>query len=380
MKVQHQQIMIEIKKIKKVDVPGLLHDREFWTQSFLAISKHRLSAHYKNPHLQDDDIVLLLAYLNNELVGYMGLFVDKVNIGQRQMKIGWLSTWWVHPKTKGTGIGRAILNTMYEANDGFIGISQFTPSAKRVYDSSGYFTTLKNNHGLKAVLRSNLTFVLPALFPKLKKMSGLFNAVDRLANVFINLRLELQRKMMASRLKKNLVIEYQSAIDSEVRELIDRTGKNDLSDKSDEFFEWLKAYNWVQAAPLLDFTKKERYEFSIYDKDFGFSYLKIIQDGKCVGFLVLQRRNYVLKVLFTYFDAVDGHDALISDVIKLHAISQDVREIICYDERICAEFKKSYVFLYTTKKVKHSIISKAFGTSGFESTRMNFGDGDCSFA
>lgn len=64
--------MIEIKKINKKDIPELLSDNQFWNHSFLPISKHRLYAHHKNPNLEDNDIVLILSYLNNELVGYMG--------------------------------------------------------------------------------------------------------------------------------------------------------------------------------------------------------------------------------------------------------------------------------------------------------------------
>ena len=54
--------MIEIKKIYKKDIPELLSNSQFWHHSFLSISKHRLYAHYKNPQLEDNDIVLLLSF------------------------------------------------------------------------------------------------------------------------------------------------------------------------------------------------------------------------------------------------------------------------------------------------------------------------------
>lgn len=370
--------MIEIKKIFKKNIPELLSNNQFWNNSFLAISKHRLYAHYKNPHLEDDDIVLLLSYLNNELVGYMGLFVDKINIDNRIEKIGWLSTWWVHPKTKGTGIGREILNTMYSENNGQIGISQFTPSAKRVYDKSGYFTTLKENQGIKAVLRSNLTFVIPTLFPKTKKLSNFFNFIDNFFNFFINLKLNVQ-KIFISKKVKNLSVEYLNIIDNETLNIINQFNKLDISIKGKDFFEWLKAYNWVQKAPLLNLTNKKKYEFSIYDNEFEYSLIKIIKKEICIGFIVLQKRNYVTKVLFTYYDnSKYGND--ISNIIKLQTITQNTREIICYDETICMNLKKSNLFLYKTKKIKQSIISKAFNKTDFNNIRINFGDGDCSFA
>lgn len=370
--------MTIIKKVYKKDVPILLADAEFWTHSFLAITKHRLYAHYKNPLLEDDDIVLLLSYLNNELVGYMGLFIDKINIENKLEKIGWLSTWWVHPKTKGTGIGREILNTMYAANNGKIGISQFTPSAKRVYDKSGYFTTLKESVGTKAVLRSNLRFVIPALFPKIKKLSILFEKIDSFLNFFVNIKLGLQKKALTNSLK-NITLEYVNFIDDDALNIIHKYNKNNLSYKGKAFFEWLTTYHWVQKAPLLQFTNKHLYEFSSYDTAFEFSLIKVLKQGTCIAFIVLQKRNFVTKVLFTYFDQTQFTKD-IANIIKLQAASQNTREIICYDTDICNEFKKSYLFLYKTKKVKHSIISKSFNQINFDSVQMHFGDGDCSFA
>lgn len=369
--------MIEIKKIYRKDIPDLLSDKQFWNHSFLAISRHRLYAHYKNPNIEDDDIVLLLSYLDNELVGYMGVFTDKINIDNREEKIGWLSTWWVHPKTKGTGIGREILNTMYAENNGKIGISQFTPSAKRVYDKSGYFNTLKVNPGMKAVLRSNLTFVIPTLFPKTKSLSAFFNQIDAFLNFFINIKLHFQKAAVAEKLV-GVSLEYLNIIDDETLELINRFNKKDISPKGKDFFEWLKAYNWVQKAPLLDLTNKNKYEFSIYDKEFEFSFIKVIRKNVCIGFVVLQKRNYVTKVLFTYYDTENADD--ISNVIKLQAATQNTREIICYDEPICKAFRKSHLFLYKTQKNKESIISKQFNKTDFSDVRVNFGDGDCSFA
>ena len=307
----------------------------------------------------------------------MGVLIDKINIDNNIKKIGWLSSWWVHPKTKGLGVGREILNTMYAENNGQIGISQFTPSAKRVYDKSGYFTTLKENNGIKAVLRSNVTFVLPTLFPKTKKLESFFNKVDHFLNFFINIKLSIQ-KITLSKKMKVISLEYLNIIDSESLDIINQFNKKDISLKDKQFFEWLKAYNWVQKSPLLNFTNKNKYAFSIYDNEFEFSFIKIKVKDKCIGFIVLQKRNYVSKVLFTYFDITNT--AHISNVIKLQAITQNTREIICYDEAICNNLKNSKLFLYKTKKVKQSIISKVYNKTDYNTIRMNFGDGDCSFA
>jgi len=73
-----------IKKILKKNIPELLNDNKFWSNSFLSITKHRLYSHYLNPYLDDNDVVLLLALKNGEIVGYMGVFVDYINIEKKE--------------------------------------------------------------------------------------------------------------------------------------------------------------------------------------------------------------------------------------------------------------------------------------------------------
>ncbi len=362
----------------KRDIPALFADIEVWKHSFMAISKHRLQAHYMNPTAADDDVVLLLAYIDNELVGYMGVYVDEIILNGLKSKIGWLSTWWVHPKTKGSGIGREILNTMYGVNNGKIGISQFTPSAKRVYDKSGYFYTLKENNGVKAVLKSHLAYLMPQKYPSIRFLMPIFESIDFLINIPIAAKLFFCKKSISGKLN-GVIIEYLNIIDQDTRNLIEKYSQGHISPKSNAFFEWLKAYTWVQDAPLLNFTENGKYEFSIYDKSFDIYLVKIIKNEEVVGFLVLQKRDKTIKVLFAYYD-MDKDAKLVSDIIKLHCINLKAKEIICYDAGVNEQLKHSAVFIYTRKKLKQSIISKVFGKDNFDDVTMNFGDGDCSFA
>lgn len=369
--------MTEIKKIRKSDIPELLNDNSFWNNSFLAISRHRLYSHFQNPTAADDDIILLLAFTDKELVGYMGAYIDHIYIGNELQKIAWLSTWWVDPKTKGSGVGRLILDTMYKVQNGKIGISQFTASAKRVYDKSAYFNRLKLNHGIKAVLRSNLSFVLPALYPKLSGLQSLWKLIDSVANFFINIKISLQRIILNQKLQ-GLHLEYLAFPDSDSEAIIRNFSSHHIARKSTEFFKWLKASNWVLEAPLEKFVQKQRYEFSMYDRIFDIYYIKVTFDGRPRGFIALQRRGFVCKVLYAYYEP--QYVGVIANIIKLQCATQDVREIITYDAGLVAEFRKSAFFLYQTKKTKESIISKQFGDVSFEDRYMNFGDGDCSFA
>lgn len=366
-----------IKKILKKDIPELLNDTSFWRHSFLAVTKHRLYAHYKNPNSEDNDVVLLLAYLDDELVGYMGIFIDIITINNKAEKIGWLSTWWVHPKTKGKGIGRNILHTMYDSMDGRIGVSQFTPSAKRVYMKSGYFNPLKTNNGYKFVFRSNSDVVLPLMNKKFAAITPLLSFTDSCINVLANTKLAIHNYAIKSKLK-NTSIEYVNYIDEGLKQFIKLHSKTHLSQKSAAFFEWLKAYHWVQEAPLKSLTTFKDYEFSMNAENFNIYFIKITHKNKLIGFIVLQRKNTLAKVLFAYYK--NGLEQIVARVITLHVIKLNIKELVCYDASINTKIIASSSYLYKRKKVKEAIISKVFKEADYSKYHYNFGDGDCCFA
>ena len=82
------------------------------------------------------------------------------------------------------------------------------------------------------------------------------------------------------------------------------------------------------------------------------------------------------KVLFAYYF---NPSRTLADIVLLHALKLGVSQIISYDDAIVAGLRK-HTALYKSKKVKESIISKAFDKEDFSDVKMNFGDGDCSFA
>jgi len=370
--------VIEIKTVLKKDIPHLLNTEAIWNMEFLVSSKHRLIAHYHNPNLEDEDIVLQLGYLNNELLGYIGVFTDYINCKDASEKVGWLSTWWVHPKSKGSGLGRALLDKMYQDFEGKIGISQFTPSAKRVYDKSGYFNDFKLSEGFKFAIRSNLKNVLPLINPRLKKYN--FNGLDYIINIWFNFYHTFSKKNLRKKIPKDISVEYLSEIDSETSSFIKKNQENDIFRKSSDFFNWIKKYPWILPAPLHQFSKKEQYEFSMFSEEkFDYSFLKITQNNKIIGFTVLQQRDYSGKVLFSYFDKKNSK--VISDIILLHFLNTKVRDFICYERLICDYLKtKKFLFIYKNRKVKHAIISKSFDLTEIEHLRFQYGDGDCAFA
>ena len=122
-----------------------------------------------------------------------------------------------------------------------------------------------------------------------------------------------------------------------------------------------------------------KYEFSMGVQKFNLYFVKVLQNGKIIGFFILQRKNHLLKLLFTYY--VLGNEKTIARVVLSHAYQLKIREFVSYDKKINTHISRSFFsYIYKRNKVKESIISKVFNSDSYEAYQLNFGDGDCCFA
>ncbi len=70
--------MMEIKAFTVADLKTALVSEDFWLTETLPITKHRALSYSRNPRAEEDDLVLLVAYQDNRVIGYLGILPDKI--------------------------------------------------------------------------------------------------------------------------------------------------------------------------------------------------------------------------------------------------------------------------------------------------------------
>lgn len=70
--------MIEIKLLNKAALRSYIDSETFQNAPVIAISKHRAASQISNPEATEDDILLLMAFENDNMVGYLGVLPDKI--------------------------------------------------------------------------------------------------------------------------------------------------------------------------------------------------------------------------------------------------------------------------------------------------------------
>lgn len=369
--------MIEIKLLTANGLRSFINSDEFTNMEHIPISTHRALSHIANPRLIQDDIVLLLAYKDDILAGYLGALPDKIFIGNEKIHIAWLSCLWVNSNMRRMGIAVKLLSKANELWDSNLLITNFTPQAKGSYDKLNVFTELKTYKGIRGYLRMNLHQLLPNKNPKYNSYKFILMCFDIFANIFIGLKITIIRSNYKPKqiLKKEIV-----SIDKELAEFINENNKNELTRRDGVDIDWIIKYPWLKETKVKD-AEALKYEFSSVAKNFDLKNYKIFdRNNNLIGYIMMHMRDRQLQIPYVYLN--ENNIKEIVNVIYTEMINRKLRTLTVHHPVLVNYISnnRSPFFLrrginrtyLITEKLKNKL-------SDIDSLLMQDGDGDSAF-
>jgi hypothetical protein len=360
-----------IKEITAGELKDFIHSTEYKKLTVVPITRHRALSHINNPRVSPADVVLLLAYVDDKLAGYIGILADKLIT--KDTRTGWISCFWVDDSTKGKGVAKVLLNKAFELWNNNLMVTQ-VPEARGTYIRSGLFMDPFTCKGIRGYLRFNLNELLPARNKKFKKFRGVLKATDRLLNVFNDLRIKLISEPQEGR------FEYVNEIDAETDKFIKRFHGKNLTKREESELNWIIRFPWVLSAPVSDLTSK-RYIFSSLDKQHSLMNIKIYdQTDNVKAFLMISVKGKNMKIPYCYFEPSDVGEVM--KLIYLHMLKMNLNMLTTFNP-LLREYMLSHKtpFIYKKEIIQEYFISKIFETSLGSLSEHSFqdGDGDCAF-
>lgn len=361
--------MITITLLNRSSLRQFIASSEYHTLPFVPITPHRALSHIANPAADEEDILLLLAYEEKTLVGYLGVLAGRIQQGEDLKKCGWLSCMWIHPEQRGKQIAQKLLEACFEVWDKAILVTEFTIPAARLYEKTGAFNDLQIRKGIRLYVRSDLHKLLPPHKKIFATVKPLLRFADLLINGVADIRFLFRKK------KPTHGLEYANSIDEEINSFIAGKQSAQLFKRNTDELNWIIKNPWILSAPEKDEIAK-RYSFSAVDRSFVFYAVKVRNaEGRLAAFMLFSKRNNVLKLPYVYFDM---NVADIVQIIMYHIISLRINTFSCFHPEISAYLQKHRTpALYKKEINRHYIISKVFTIP--PSFDIQDGDADCSF-
>lgn len=360
--------MIEIRLLDKKGLAEYLYSDAYIQSPVVPITRHRALSQIRNPRAEADDVLLLLAYEGDTLVGYLGVLPDRMN---GDLKCGWMSCLWIAPEHRGKQIAQRLLEQCFEAWGQKLLATEFTAPAKKLYDKTGRFRDLQIKRGIRLYLRSDLHTLLTPRKAWFSKIAFLFKAFDAMANLVLDVRFLFWRPGLGE-----LKLEYVREVDEETAHFIEGSRGAHGFQKSAAELNWMMQHPWVLSAPEKDDFGK-RYHFSSTDQSFDFYGVKVKnRAGRLVAFLIFSKRNRFLKLPFCYLNKeVDA----VLQVIDFHLHRWRVNTFTVFHPALVERLRQRRSGLFLKRGVqRHYLISKIFESEGSE-FEIQDGDGDCGF-
>lgn len=359
---------MEIRRLNKKALREFIDSEEFKSMPLIPITKYRALSHLTNPRAADDDVLLLMAFEDNKMAGYLGVLADFLYDGDKFYKVGWLSASGVDPNQRRKGIAGKLLHAALDAWNNQILVADWVPSSFGVYEKSGAFTTLASRTGVQANIRFNLRENFPA--KTLPRRIGLA-AADKFLNSFNSVRLLFALK------NNNPLYEKVDGIDDESVQFMSRWKSSELFRRSEKEYAWILKYPWVLQKSSEYPKRDERFIFSSVCNEFRHEVIKIRNNrSEMIAFLMLTVRNKSLQIPYVYFQSEQVE--AVAGFIYRYMYEKGIKEMVSYDSRLSEYILTNKTpFISRQKTAIPYIITKSLAEKLKESGKtIQDGDGE----
>ena len=356
--------MIHLKTFNKKQLEAFVSSGDYKKYDFLPITQHRAVSHIRNPKANEDQALLILAFDDDQLAGYLGCFPDHFVTDEKTFSYAWLSTLFISNKFRGKRIAQSLLNRAFEEYHGNIAITEFTKEAEGLYNKMGVFQYIQPKPGKRYYFRTDLSHIIPSKKPRTKSLQPVFRLADALINTLISVKNSFAEK-------PGFRFEILNQIDEESKIFISQFKSN----RNAVEINGLIDHPWVLEGKLKD----ENYLFSSYSKQFRYSWIKIFNEkNEPVTCALLLLRDGHLKIPYVFSEK--GPDKFVefliyfilkNKVITLTTYQTDINRHIENSKKFPAVHKRNIERRYMFHKDLIAHLPESFDP-GFQD-----GDGDC---
>lgn len=342
--------MINLKTFNKSELEKLVHSERFKNFPFKPISFHRAISHIKNPRAGENETLLILAFEDQKIAGYIGILPDKIFKGNEVFSCGWLTTLWIHPEFRGKKIAQKLLSKACDEYKGQIIITEFTPEAENMYVKSDYFVQQKSLEGRSYHLRSNLKKILPSKNKKWKKSLPLLKLFDFSINSLIK---------FSQLFKTNSIHNFKAEnnLDTESEAFIEKYSTKNSFNRCLKEIKWVVENPWIFSSK----AKDENYHFSDYCENFEFIFFKIYRKSVLETLLLLSIRDENAKLHFIF----GNQDAEFTAEILLNYLkTKNISNFISFEKNLNKHLNKRFFFYQKERNRKfmmHKELQKTLG-------------------
>lgn len=323
---------IDIKTYTHAELRTLYDDPDWWRQKNLPFSKARLGAYLDNPHAEESDVLWLIAFGEEGIVGYIGMVPDQINSASGSRKMAWFTSWWVDSSVRGSGLADRLMTVGLKFYPVMGGDSGTPWAIRKVLKSGNFFLWDKRPRSFWML---NVSRRALKEFGYQNMLTGaLFPLVHGLLGWFMRLRLRAWLKRMG---ESDLSVEYLDRLDQEAKDLVSSQMASEVCVHGADTLHW-RASLLPRMAKLRGIPSGQSSYFGNSGFDVRSYLIKLRKGSQLIGLIDICLADGYLKIPFLYME--EGCERELSVLVGRICLGEKVEVIYSQDKRIKAALER----------------------------------------
>lgn len=367
---------MELIPLNKESLSEYIQSEFYKNSNDIPISGIRALSQINNPRILDDDIILIVAHYENQLVAYLGVLPDDLFSNSKDLQgihMGWLSCLWVKEDLRGTGVAKKLVMMMYELWQGKLIGTEFVPSLIHFYKSTNRFHQIIAIKGRRYYTKLNLEHWFENRYKKLWGLHNVLKIFDKSSNLLFDFLRNSRKVILSSEWNQKKILS-----DEHNRFILSTSNSNFFKRYATEL-NWIVLFPWLQEISTVD-KEENRYYFSVYAKQFFNSFYELRnQQNEIIGLVLVHIRDGILKFPYVFLNEQLGSQKfinLIQELIHQHQIS--IIEFINVPNimKLGIGFNN---FIFSKTRTRKYVIGNGLSETFNGEIKFLDGDGDCAF-
>lgn len=343
--------------------------------SKIPISRLRFLSQTNNPRALPEDLILVTVKLNGELIAFRTVLPDNIELGVRSVHFAWLSGVWVAPQYRRLGISRKMFDIIFQAWNGLLLGTEYTPANGLAITSSGQLGPTISKPGVRIFYKSPLEHIILNKYKKYRPFRNAFKLADTIIDTLVK-----GKNMMYGNISLPDEVKYtiSEKLSDKAKSFIDEYRSYSSTNRRVTELDWIVKYPWLASDPKA-IEESKKYYFSVFAAQFTVCFLEIYQRSDIKAIVMLTLRDGILKIPYLFTHEKDKSD--VASCILRYASDNKVKLIVSYhtqlNDRLLSLDNKRIIAKKTTRyylvtKILNEIIPA-------EALIFADGDGDCVF-
>ncbi len=300
---------VEYRKFTVNDVRNWIYDNCGNGLSETIITRIRAFAIINNPYVHDDMVVIVTAYVRDEVVGYTAIFPEMLERPHQHL-CSVATTLYVNPKFEGQFISYYLMLYIKESSTySYIGLDS-TPAAVLV----------------DQLLGSSLSYYKrwEYLFRRSIQIKNIRSILTYCKNKYLISRQSF--KLRSFRMFYQNVsygLEYINYIDPNLFTFIKQNSHQDLFLRSRDTFNWILRYPFIIESPCIDLVPQKNI-FSAHISKFRTYAVKVLSGNETIGFFILRYGKKETVLRYCYYTPTCKETVFCAIIEHIHQLDVKV--------------------------------------------------------